>query len=122
VPTRSRPLLPLLLVLAFTLAACQSGSGGSPADSQPAKGVTTVEAKDLKFLPPAIEVAPGTEVTWRFDDGSVPHDVKGDGFASEIQSRGTFSHRFTQPGEFRYKCTLHAGMEGRVVVAAGDIG
>ena len=120
--TRSRPLLPLLLVLAFTLAACQSGSAASPADRQPVKGVTTVEAKDLKFLPPAIEVAPGTEVTWRFDDGSVPHDVKGDGFASEIQSRGTFSHRFTRAGEFRYKCTLHAGMEGRVVVAAGDNG
>ena len=121
-PTRPRSLLPLLLVLAFTLAACQSGSAASPADRQPVKGVTTVEAKDLKFLPPAIEVAPGTEVTWRFEDGSVPHDVKGDGFASEIQSRGTFSHRFTQAGEFRYKCTLHAGMEGRVVVAAGDNG
>ena len=121
-PTRARPLLPLLLVLSFTLAACQTGSAASPADSQPVKGVTTVEAKDLKFLPPAIEVAPGTEVTWRFDDGSVPHDVKGDGFASEIQSRGSFSHRFTQAGEFRYKCTLHAGMEGRVVVAAGDNG
>ena len=121
-PTRLRSLLPLLLVLSFTLAACQTGSAASPADSQPVKGVTTVEAKDLKFLPPAIEVAPGTEVTWRFDDGSVPHDVKGDGFASEIQSRGSFSHRFTQAGEFRYKCTLHAGMEGRVVVAAGDNG
>jgi plastocyanin len=122
VPTRPRPLLPLLLVLAFTLTACQSGSAASPADSQPVKGVTTVDAKDLKFLPPAIEVAPGTEVTWRFVDGSVPHDVKGDGFASEIQSRGTFSHRFTQAGEFRYRCTLHAGMDGRVVVAAGDNG
>ena len=121
-PPRPRRLVPLLLVLAFTLAACQSGSAASPADSQPVKGVTTVEAKDLKFLPPAIEVAPGTEVTWRFDDGSVPHDVKGDGFASEIQSRGTFSHRFTQPGEFRYRCTLHAGMKGRVVVAAADDG
>ena len=121
-PTRPRPLLALLLVLAFTSAACQTGSAASPADSQPVKGVTTVEAKDLKFLPPAIEVAPGTEVTWRFDDGSVPHDVKGGGFASEIQSRGTFSHRFAQAGEFRYKCTLHAGMEGRVVVAAGDNG
>ena len=119
--TRSRPLVPLLLVLVFTLAGCQAGSAASPADRQPVKGVTTVEARKLKFLPPAIEVAPGTEVTWRFDDGSVPHDVKGDGFASEIQSRGTFSHRFTQPGDFRYRCTLHTGMEGRVVVA-GDSG
>ena len=121
-PTRPpRPLAPLLLVLTFTLTACQSGSAASPADAPPVRGATTVDAKDLKFLPPAIEVAPGTEVTWRFVDGSVPHDVKGDGFASEIQSRGTFSHRFTQAGEFRYRCTLHAGMEGRVVVA-GDNG
>ncbi|HZA84546.1 MAG TPA: plastocyanin/azurin family copper-binding protein [Actinomycetes bacterium] len=115
-PTRSRLLAPLLLVLAFTLAACQSGSAASPADSQPVKGVTTVEAKDLKFLPPAIEVAPGTEVTWRFDDGSVPHNVKGDGFASKNQTEGTFAHSFDRPGEYEYTCTLHAGMDGRVVV------
>jgi plastocyanin len=118
VPRRPRrPFVPLLLVLTFTIAACQVGSAASPADSPPVDGVTTVDAKDLKFLPPAIEVPPGTEVTWRFVDGSVPHNVKGDGFASETQSRGTFSHRFERAGEFRYTCDLHAGMDGRVVVA-----
>ena len=117
-PTRPRrPPALLLLVLLFTLAACQAGSAASPADAAPVRGVTTVDAKDLKFLPPAIEVPPGTEVTWRFVDGSVPHNVKGDGFASENQSRGTFSHRFERPGEYRYTCDLHAGMDGRVVVA-----
>jgi plastocyanin len=118
VPPRSRRLVPLLLVLAFTLAACQSGSAASSAaNAPPVRGVTTVDAKDLKFQPPAIEVKPGTEVTWRFVDGSVPHNVKGDGFVSKTQSSGTFSHRFTRPGEYRYTCTLHAGMAGRVVVA-----
>jgi plastocyanin len=118
VPPRPRPMLVLLLlVLTFTLAACQAGSAASPADAPPVRGVATVDAKDLKFLPPAIEVAPGTEVTWRFVDGSVPHNVKGDGFVSETQARGSFSHRFEQAGEFRYTCTLHAGMDGRVVVA-----
>jgi plastocyanin len=117
VPPRRLPLVPLLLVLWFTLAACQSGSAASPADAPPVRGVTTVEAKNLRFLPPAIEVKPGTEVTWRFADGSVPHNVKGDGFASGTQSTGTFSHRFEQAGEYRYTCTLHAGMAGRVVVA-----
>jgi plastocyanin len=116
-PRPRRSLLPLLLVLAFTLAACQSGSAASPADGPPERGVTTVDAKDLKFLPPTIEVTPGTEVTWRFVDGSVPHNVKGDGFASDTRSRGTYRHRFTQAGEYRYRCDLHAGMEGRVVVA-----
>jgi plastocyanin len=116
-PRPRHPLLPLLLVLAFTLAACRSGpAASSAADAPPVRGVTTVDAKDLKFIPPAIEVKPGSEVTWRFVDGSVPHNVKGDGFASETQSRGTFSHRFAQAGEYRYTCTLHAGMAGRVVV------
>ena len=117
-PPGPRRLIPLLLVLTFTSAACQSGSTlSSAADAPPVRGVTTVDAKDLKFLPPAIEVKPGTEVTCRFVDGSVPHNVKGDGFASKTQSKGTFSHRFTQAGEYRYTCTLHAGMAGRVVVA-----
>lgn len=117
-PTRPRPhLVPLLLVLTFTLAACQAGSAASPAETPPVRGVTSVDAKDLKFLPPAIEVEPGTEVTWRFVDGSVPHNVKGDGFASETQSRGTFSHRFERAGDYRYTCDLHAGMDGRVVVS-----
>ena len=112
-----RPLILHLFVLAFTLAACQAGSAASPADGPPLTGVTEVDAKDLKFLPPVIQVQPGTEVTWRFVDGSVPHNVDGDGFVSRNQSRGTFSHRFTSPGEYRYRCTLHAGMDGRVVVA-----
>ena len=112
-----RRIVPLLLVLLFTLTACEAGSAASPADTPPVRGVTTVDAKDLKFLPPAIEVPPGTEVTWRFVDGSVPHNVKGDGFASETRSRGTFSHRFERAGDYRYTCDLHAGMEGRVVVS-----
>jgi plastocyanin len=117
---RSRPRrIPvlLLLVLTFTLAACRGDSSASPADAPPVTGVTEVDAKDLKFLPPAIQVEPGTEVTWRFVDGSVPHNVKGDGFGSRNQARGTFAHRFERPGEYRYTCTLHAGMDGRVVVA-----
>jgi plastocyanin len=116
-PRPRRPLLPLLLVLTFTLTACRVGSAAAPADTPPVRGVTTVEAKDLEFQPPAIEVRPGTEVTWRFVDGSVPHNVKGDGFASETQARGTFSHRFDRVGEYRYTCDLHSGMDGRVVVA-----
>jgi plastocyanin len=116
VPARPRPV-PLLLVLVFTLTACQGPDDGSDADAPPVSGVTTVDAKDLKFQPPAIQVPPGTEVTWRFVDGSVPHNVKGAGFASDTRSRGTFSHRFERPGEYRYTCDLHAGMDGRVVVA-----
>jgi plastocyanin len=110
------PAALLVLVLTITLAACGGGSARSPADAAPVTGVTEVVAKDLRFQPPAIQVPAGTEVTWRFEDGSVPHNVKGEGFASKNQTRGTFAHRFERPGEYRYTCTLHAGMDGRVVV------
>jgi plastocyanin len=112
------PAALLVLVLTITLAACGGGgSTRSAADAPPVTGVTEVVAKKLRFQPPAIQVPAGTEVTWRFDDGSVPHNVKGEGFASKNQTRGTFTHRFDRPGEYRYTCTLHAGMDGRVVVS-----
>ena len=117
---RSRPgIVPvglLVLVLTITSAACGGDPAGGAADAAPVTGVTEVVAKDLRFQPPAIQVTAGTGVTWRFDDGSVPHNVKGDGFVSRNQTRGTFAHRFERPGEYRYTCTLHAGMDGRVVV------
>jgi plastocyanin len=47
----------------------------------------------------------------------VPHDVTGEGWKSgDPQSEGTFRHAFDRPGTYDYRCTLHGGMEGRVVV------
>jgi plastocyanin len=106
-----------LLVGLVLLAACSSGGDGA---NPPVKGVTQVAAKGLKFSPKAIEVPAGTTVTWRFDDGGVPHDVKGDGWTSgKPRATGTFSHPFAQAGTYAYKCTIHPGMTGKVVVTAG---
>jgi plastocyanin len=109
--------LSAVLVLAFTivLAACQ-GQPDRGASEPPVVGAHDVNAKDLQFEPPAIQVPPGTTVTWHFEDGAVAHDVKGDGFSSSVEKSGTFSHRFEQPGTFEYRCTLHADMTGRVIV------
>ena len=52
------------------------------AGATPVSGVTEVVAKRFRFQPPAIQVPPGTEVTWRFEDEMIPHNVTGDGFAS----------------------------------------
>jgi plastocyanin len=66
----------------------------------------TVVAKRVKFSPAAIEVPAGTEVTWSFQDGPVPHDVKGDGWDSgDPQRSGTFSRTFDQP---RHRLRLQA--------------
>jgi plastocyanin len=109
-----RLLLPALAVL--VLAACSGGGdGAAAADATPVK-TSEVVAKNTRFNPAAIEIPAGTTVTWRFQDGAVPHDVKGDGFESKTQSSGTYRHRFDAPGTYAYRCTLHSGMKGRVVV------
>jgi plastocyanin len=108
-----------ILVLAFTmlLTACQSGGEDRSERTPAAVGVHDVVARHLQFEPPAVQVAPGTTVTWHFEDGSVAHDVKADGFASRVQKSGTFQHRFDRPGTYSYRCTLHADMVGRVIIA-----
>lgn len=83
--------------------------------SDPVAGVTTVRLGESSFSPPAIRVPTGTAVTWRWD-GGVMHNITGDGFASPDQSAGEYAITFTEPGDYRVRCTLHFRMKGRVLV------
>jgi len=113
-------LVPAMLAAAIVLAGCGGDDGGGgAADATTVTGVTEVAAKDNRFTPAAIQVPAGTAVTWRFQDGFVPHDVTADGFTSgDPRRKGTFAHTFDQPGTYPYHCTVHDGMTGRVVVTA----
>jgi plastocyanin len=117
---RRRPLLllaPLAVAAALVLAGCGNDDGGGAATAAPVTGVTRVVAKDSKFTPPAVQVPAGTTLTWAFEDGLVPHDVTGDGWRSgDPQRKGTFAHTFDRPGTYPYRCTVHDGMSGQVVV------
>jgi plastocyanin len=93
---------------------CGSGDGGD--DEAPVTGLIEVAVRDNDFEPAAIEVPVGTTVTWRWD-GDNAHNVVGDDFESETQTSGTFAHAFAAPGRYDYRCTLHGGMRGEVVVA-----
>jgi plastocyanin len=110
-----RPIARVLSLVLLVALAAGCGSRSAP-DVAPVTGVTEVSTKNLHFTPQAIAVPVGTTVTWKFDDGAVPHNVKGDGFASRTQQKGTFRHRFERAGTFEYRCDLHADMTGRVVV------
>jgi len=114
VRTRLLTITLLAPVLALALAGC--GGGGGATDQRPVTGVTDVKLQNLQFKPPVIKVPVGTKVTWTFDDGSVPHNVVGPGFASKTMSSGTFEHTFTSAGTVDYRCELHTDMKGRVIV------
>ncbi len=109
----------LLAVAAVSLALFAACSDDEDlASVAPSTGVTEVVVKDMRYTPQVIEVPVGTTVTWTFADGNTPHDVKGDGFQSEVMRSGTFRHTFDTPGTYDYRCTLHSQMTGRVIVTS----
>lgn len=117
-------LAPLLLAAgALALAAC---SGDGDGELTLVEGVTEeVQVLDNSFRPDRTEVAAGTEVTWT-NKGRNEHDitpVEGDAFGvakDELGPGDRYRFRFTEPGTYRYYCTLHAtpeaGMIGTIVV------
>jgi plastocyanin len=115
-PNRPRRILVALVgLLALALSACGS-SGATTTTPATDPGGPTVTIKDLAYTPKALTVAAGDTVTWVWQDGAIAHDVKGDGFRSEVIADGTFGHRFTEPGTYDYLCTLHPNMTGTIEV------
>jgi plastocyanin len=108
--------LVLAAVAVAALAACNPPTpSASPEPVDPVTGGPTVVVDDMSFTQDRLTVEVGTTVTWVFDD-DMPHNVVGDGFASEVMQTGTFAHTFTDPGSYPYVCTLHPVMKGTVVV------
>jgi plastocyanin len=115
---RARLVVTLVAVAALVAGCGGAGRSDEALSTPPVKGATEVGMKGLRFNPPVIEITPGTTVTWKFDDGSIPHNVKAvDGaFTSPTTEKGTFTHTFGTAGTFDYKCDLHPGMSGRIIV------
>jgi plastocyanin len=100
------------LIAAALLALLVPASAGS-ANSE--RAVKRVSAYNNYFSPKSITVARGTKVTWTVRQGV--HNVVGRGLASPIMSKGrTYSKKFKRGGTYRYVCTLHSGMGGKVTV------
>lgn len=135
--TPLRRIALLLLVLpALSLAGCggagsdAAGSGtGSSGGTVAAQGApdsqaaTVAATPKLAFAPNTVTAKPGTvRLTMRIE-GKVPHNlVFGDaGLGRDVpvissgEATGTFV--FPKAGTYDFTCTLHPGMDGRVVVA-----
>jgi plastocyanin len=80
----------------------------------------TVTLKDIAFSPKSLTISTGSTVTFAFRDGDTVHNVTS--LASKRfstisnRSSGSKSRTFTTAGTYRYACTLHPGMTGRIVV------
>jgi len=85
----------------------------------PASADVSTTSGDV-FTPNKVAIGQGGSVTWTF--GAVEHTVSftsGAGAPTGISSGGyasSHSRAFAQPGNFSYICTIHAGMNGQVIV------
>ncbi len=85
-----------------------------------AAGSKTVTLQDIAFDAKRLSVSKGTRVTFAFRDDGTTHNVTSVGrrrFATIAdRSAGAASRTFSRTGTYRYECTLHPGMTGRITV------
>lgn len=102
-----------------TAAATGAAGAAGGAAGPTAAGSASVSMANNQFQPVSVTVGTGGVVTWTNTD-SIPHTVTADdgSFDSDILMPGqTFSYQFETPGTVTYKCILHVGMTGEVVVS-----
>ena len=90
-----------------------------PLEAESAGATHDVGIDNFSFSPASLSVPPGTTVRWTNRD-DIPHTVVADdrSFKSAVlDTDGQFSRQFTQPGTFKYFCSIHPRMTGTVVVA-----
>jgi plastocyanin len=111
---RLRPALAILIAL--LLASCSQAAA-------PVAPVATNQVdlpRSYRFAPEDITVPAGTEVTWTNND-NFTHSVRllDSGEVQMMKPGESVSHTFTNPGLFRYDCSLHPkDMKGSVLVDA----
>ena len=94
-------------------------AAASATTTNPARAITI---SNFTFAPAAITVRAGEEVTWVNEDDA-PHTVVGSDPGSPLKSPALdtgdkYAAKLTQPGSYKYFCSLHPHMTGVVNVAA----
>jgi plastocyanin len=90
------------------------------APAVPAQAATVVKAtQNLTFKPKTLNVHKGTKVTWK-NVCSCTHTVTATSNNwsknTTLSAGSTTSFTFKHNGTYSYKCRIHAGMKGKVIV------
>ena len=85
-----------------------------------AAATRTVTIKDIAFSPKSLTISKGSKVRFAFRDEDTTHNVvstTAKRFTSiGNRTTGSPTRTFTRAGTYRYECTLHPGMTGRISV------
>jgi plastocyanin len=110
--------LRLLSIAALALAAAVPAV--TTATGLRAGAARTVTLKDIAFTPGSLTISKGTTVRFAFRDHDTTHNVTSTGSRRfktiANRSSGSAARTFRRTGTYRYECTLHPGMTGRITV------
>ena len=114
----------LTSVVAAALMGCGSAYSTGPSGGG-TLGHDSVTVGGASFSPRNVAPDDTGLVVWTWNSGGITHNITFEDAitGSGNKSAGTFSHVFTAPGTYRYRCTIHSsgfgsGMSGSVVVPA----
>ena len=103
-----------------TIATATVAGAPAPQAHAAAASRATVTIRNIDFHRRSVTIRRGGSVTWRFVDPQVSHNVTSRGTprfrSSPTKLTGTYTVSFKRAGVYRYVCTIHANMHGRVVV------
>jgi plastocyanin len=109
---RMKAILGLILLMCSLAIFSPASQTIATSYAKPAVG-KTVTISNFQFAPKSVTVKAGSTVTWVNKDGT--HTVTADNgsFQSPNLTAGkSFTHKFTNPGTYRYYCSFHGGAGG----------
>lgn len=94
------------------------GAGITGASAAPKVKTASVDIPGYLFKPRTLKITRKTKVTWTNHDTTTVHNVTFADFGTKrnLGVNKSWSHKFTEDGTFTYRCSLHPGMTGKVVV------
>ncbi|HEX7414791.1 MAG TPA: cupredoxin domain-containing protein [Bacteroidia bacterium] len=108
-----------IILLTFTaIAVIVISVGCKKSTTSTSPGTNEVFMQNTAFSPSSITVAVNTTIKWTNKDGMAHTVTSTSGLfdSGNISSGSTYSHQFTATGTYAYKCTIHSGMSGTVIV------
>ena len=106
-----------ILLISFALLCVGGCSESNNPVADDTSSANAISIANGAFDPSKLTISTGGTVTWTLTNGN--HTVvSNDGlFTSGTMSiEGTYSHQFDTAGEFGYKCGIHSGMTGTIIV------
>jgi plastocyanin len=108
----------VLAVIAFGLALAGIEGGAASADGTArASRTVTVDIVSFAYKPPTLTIGAGSTVVFANTSGTAHTATRKGSFTTgRVKAGKSASIRFNQKGTFRYHCTIHPFMKGKVVV------